>query len=566
MNIDYESFLRVTEDGHIWWLRKDAIRLGAGFLPVRDDNQTLLSELRAPNKRALVNERTLIGAFGSDRYFIERPMTFERDGFRYVDAEGFLAWLLQYIEQTQAKIAFPNELAREVRMAMAKAAASRPQVAGHEFESLTFALDGWFDKNLDDFPESLRQRVEQDFFPNLWDALSADQRRRATLQLDYQNDPATEQERQYLWNFFARLDELKNQKEQWESAETPTASDMALKESRLKELQQEIARMELQKRQARGDYYPERKHLDASKGAIPATGFIAYPKAMNILRDKWQATPEELAIWIFLGPEKGGIAAYLNANELNPPRGFNFAYYSGVEDFLSPLMSCWFRSVDIDRFEPADRYITGAELIKRWSRHPDFLPEAFIRAKIEESRLWDMHPTFGGTQGTFDDEENFPRLAVGLFAMSQIERIEVEDGLVSDKVLTNSKVKSDQKASPEKGGRPKGPLAEAVEKAYLHFRDKGDVTILQPNEIRSFLKSFKPLANDEVQSNGLGNRNIRVYIAERIKEVKIRYPAECIVITQDQKEGGKINLGRKYSQKAVAKLLSNLRKKYPLPS
>lgn len=437
MITDYEPFLHVAEDGRIWWLRKGAIRLGAGFLPVRDD-QALNTELRAPNQRALVNERTLIGAFGSDRYSIERPMTFECNGFRYVDAEGFLTWLSQYIEQTQAKIAFPNELASKVKMVIAKAAASRPKAAGHEFESLTLALEGWFDKNLDDLPESVRQRVEQDFFPNLWDALSADQRRRATLQLDYQNDPATEQARQHLSNFFERLDELQKQKEQWESKTTPTASDMALKESRLKELQKEIARMELQKRQARGDYYPERKHLDASKGAIPATGFIAYPKAMNILRDKWQATPEELAIWIFLGPEKGGIAAYLNSNELNPPREFNFAYYSGVEDFLSPLMSCWFRSVDIDRFESADRYITGAELIKRWSRHPGLLPEAFIRAKIGESRLRDLHPTFGGTQGTFDDHNDFPPLSAGLFAMSQIKRIEAEDDLEFTSVLQSS--------------------------------------------------------------------------------------------------------------------------------
>lgn len=34
MITNYESLLRVTVDGHIWWLLKDAIRLGAGFLPV----------------------------------------------------------------------------------------------------------------------------------------------------------------------------------------------------------------------------------------------------------------------------------------------------------------------------------------------------------------------------------------------------------------------------------------------------------------------------------------------------------------------------------------------------
>jgi hypothetical protein len=35
-------------------------------------------------------------------------------------------------------------------------------------------------------------------------------------------------------------------------------------------------------------------------------------------------------------------------------------------------------------------------------------------------RLVDFHPTFGGTQGTFDDHANFPPLAAGLFALSPI--------------------------------------------------------------------------------------------------------------------------------------------------
>lgn len=566
MITDYEPYLRVSEDGRIWWPLRDAIRLGAGFLPVRDD-QALKTELQAPNQRALVNERTLIGAFGSDRYSIERPITFERDGFRYVEAEGFLTWLSQYISQTQAEIAFPNELASKVRMALAQAAASRPSVAEQEFESLTHALDGWFDKKLDDLPQALRQLVERDFFPNLWDALSAEQRRHGALQRDYQLDPDKEQDRQYWWNFFTRRRELQKQKEQWESAATPTARDLAVKESRLKELQQEIDRMELQLRQGRGDYYPERKPFMADKEAIPATDFIAYPKAMNILHEKWRATPDELAMWILWGPEKGGIAAYLNANELNPPREFYFAYFSGMEDYLAPLMSCWFHRDDIDRFEPADRYITGAELIERWGKHPGIRPEAFIRAKIAESRLLDCHPTFGHTIVSCpDDNNNFPPLSAGLFSVSQIELIESEDDLGSSPTLPRADTVCRHSAPRGKGGRPKEPLAEAVERAYLHFRDKGDLTILQPGNIRSFLKSFKSLANDEPQSLSFGNGNISAYIAERIKEVKIPREGECSVKTQDRAEGRKINPGQGYSQKSIAKLLAKLRKKYPLPS
>ena len=563
MITDYEPFLRVAEDGYIWWLLKDAVRLGAGFLPVHDDHLTLVPELRAPNNRAQANERTLLGAFGDNRSTIEGPITFERDGFRYVEATGFLNWLAQYIAQTQLKITFPNELGRKLSIAKAKAAASRPAVTIHEFQSLTLALEGWFDKNLDDLPINLRKRVESEFFPVHWDGLSVHQRQSVAIQRDYQCDPATEKERKYWWTFFAQLHDLEKQRDQWLSAATSTAIDIALKESRLEELQQKIDRMELQQRQAGGDYFPGRDGLVSNKDAIVATDYIAYPKAMKILREKWQATPEELAVWIILGPETGGIAAYKNAQTLIPPPRF---YINGpvLEDILLPLMSSWFRRDDVERFKPADRYITGMELIERWAKHPSIRPEAFILAKIAESRLMDFHPNFGSQHGTLVGWIIHP-LEAGLFALKQIERIEAED-LDTGPVLPKALVAPDQNALYAKGGRPKSPLAEAVEKAYLHFRDKGDVAILRPGNLRSFLKSFKSLLNDDALSPSFGNGNIRTYIAERIKEVKYSTVAECFVVTHDRPDGRKIKPGDKYSQKAIAKLLTNLRKKYPLPS
>lgn len=494
MITDYDEFLHVLDDGRIWWLLKDAIRLGAGFVPVRDDHQNLNTELRAPNDRALVNERTLIGAFGSDRLSIERPMTFERDGFRYVEAGEFLTWLSQYIAQTQVKIAFPNELVREVKLAKAKAASLSSSAASQEFESLTLALDDWFGKNLDDLPETIRQRVERDYFPLPWNGLSADQRRSAALQWDYQHDPATEQERKYWWDFFTSLDELEKQIAEWESAVTPTASDLALKESRLKELRKERDRMDLQKRQARGDFFPEREQVHADESSTTVTDFIAYPKAMNILSQKWQATPDELAMWIFLGPERDGIAAYLNANKLNPPPRFHFAYNLGESDYLAPLMSCWFRREDIDGFEPAERYITGTGLIERWSKHPGILPKPFIIAKITESRLEDFHPTFGGTKGTFDEQENFPPLEARLFPMNQIERIEVEDGIDSAQVLPNS---------------------DAVEIASFHSHAASNTDSLpRTNQIPD------PKGSHHTESPLLGRKAIADYLEVSVSTVK----------------------------------------------
>lgn len=160
--------------------------------------------------------------------------------------------------------------------------------------------------------------------------------------------------------------------------------------------------------------------------AETTTDYVAYPKAMKILVERLRATPEELAVWIFMGPDTGGIAAYRNANELEPPPRFYFDCFTG-QDYLSPLMACWFQLDDIDRFNPSDRYITGAALIERWGRYPGTQPEAFIRAKIAESRLLDIHPVYGGTQGSFPDELSYPPLSIGLFALREIEAIELAD-------------------------------------------------------------------------------------------------------------------------------------------
>ena len=132
--------------------------------------------------------------------------------------------------------------------------------------------------------------------------------------------------------------------------------------------------------------------------------YIAYPKAMGQLAKRLKALREEFAVWVFMGPDLGGLPAYLNANELDPPPEFYFDPYLGDDpyclDYLSPLVACWFRQQDIQNFSPTRRFITGAALIERWHSHSDMQAEAFIRAKIGESRLLDIHPISGLTQGS----------------------------------------------------------------------------------------------------------------------------------------------------------------------
>ena len=157
---------------------------------------------------------------------------------------------------------------------------------------------------------------------------------------------------------------------------------------------------------------------------------------MGQLAKRLKASPEELAVWVFMGPDLGGLPAYLNANELDPPPEFYFDPYLGDDpyclDYLSPLVACWFRQQDIQNFSPTRRFITGAALIERWHSHSDMQAEAFIRAKIGESRLLDIHPISGLTQGSEPGKQWYPPLSSGLFERSKIEAIEKEDSNLAE--------------------------------------------------------------------------------------------------------------------------------------
>jgi len=102
-----------------------------------------------------------------------------------------------------------------------------------------------------------------------------------------------------------------------------------------------MAHMQRIKKPGRGDY------VDEAPQASPFSPdkqdrYIAYPKALHQLQQRLVgATLEELAAWILMGPENGGIAAYRNVNELNPPPRFHFGHFMG-EDYMAPMMACWF--------------------------------------------------------------------------------------------------------------------------------------------------------------------------------------------------------------------------------
>ena len=156
----------------------------------------------------------------------------------------------------------------------------------NEYRSLTAALEGWFDKPLRDLPVDLQTRIAEDFFPMPWHQLSPDQRRSVALQWDAQNDPALEDERQFWWEFFNRRSELAARLATWKETAAPTASDLALREERIAALERELAEMDQQLRQGRGDL------VQGGAGANQSL-VLVHPVNAGMIRLHFRVSPDE---------------------------------------------------------------------------------------------------------------------------------------------------------------------------------------------------------------------------------------------------------------------------------
>lgn len=155
--------------------------------------------------------------------------------------------------------------------------------------------------------------------------------------------------------------------------------------------------------------------------------FISYSIAIEILNKKFSTTPDEIAVWIFLGY----LRAYTDVlNYEHPPR---FKFITGSNNnFKIQLNHCWFIKKSIEEFYPLKRYITGKALIAKWGIFPHIDPLEYIMVKIAEGRLEDIHPLTGFSQGSyaarnFPNLNEFPSLKKALFALSEIEEIEKID-------------------------------------------------------------------------------------------------------------------------------------------
>lgn len=170
------------------------------------------------------------------------------------------------------------------------------------FDPLTLACEGWFDKPLFDLPDALRQRLEDEFWPMPWDRLTAAGRREVTQQIDYRADPAMEQVRQFCWDQSERMILITTDIAKWEAIATPTALDLAQKETRLTELRQELARTEAEVfveggpiESPRNPAQPnKRKTGSGHQPALADTTAVEKPRGSTVRRDARKLDTEAL--------------------------------------------------------------------------------------------------------------------------------------------------------------------------------------------------------------------------------------------------------------------------------
>ncbi len=402
---DYRSFL-TFDDGRVWTLLPDARKLVAGYLPFSDDDDNLNPTLRAPNNRVLVTERGLIGAHTSEATRFLEPTTRKSGDATFVDMKEYLVWFQKYNVVADLGIVISGALwdAVLVELAVGRSGGNSETQAYWEafYERLT---------------EQKRKLAEAE-------ALKADtatelERKEARIETIQRTIRAMEEESDFLQTPFGGEDGDLTEQEPPPSRYTgePIQYEAPPDLLSLGKLNQ-IEELEPPPSQNINDYLP-------------------YEDAIDLLRRSFaDVTAEEIAAWVWEGPNGGGLRAFVPNHE-----SIDRFHYIECEDprpadrqrkdpfnYVEPILKCVFLRAEIDQFKPADRYWSSDRLLNHWrGRHGDHV-EAFICAKIELRQLKDFAPIWGTTQWMRPGDNKRPPSNKALFHLSKILSIDAASG------------------------------------------------------------------------------------------------------------------------------------------
>ena len=287
-------------------------------------------------------------------------------------------------------------------------------------------LNGYFDVALADLPDELRERVIAAYRLFSWDELDTERRRYRAEQYDQQHDPGWEVNQQFTIDLLDQLHGIQREIGVWSKLAALSASDQKEQQDQLQALKAReahvLAIVERLDTRSFPKYQPRRRlSLTDAQARL-----MSLNSTEDFLMSKLGASPEEIAAWVDMGSEAGGLDAFLGNWPLEQ---FYFKPGMGM-DYLGELYLCRFLEAQVAKFSPSHRVVTGRELIENMLSSFGARARAYAIAQISEGSLLDFHPTKGVTDAGVYTNSGFPALEEGLFFVSQVIALSRRDGWV----------------------------------------------------------------------------------------------------------------------------------------
>ncbi len=264
---------------------------------------------------------------------------------------------------------------------------------------------------------------------------------------------------------------------------------------------------------------------DAPGIPVPHEGkdetLLDFLDAEKILELRWGATQQEIAMWVFLsmgskieiGSNKGvavgpvgpvGLDGCFGAQLGEKPQKFSFSDYKPGFDYLVELMNCHFKQADLDKFVPANRYLTYSQLIERWRGRCSTKKRAvaYIKAKCESEELNAYYPVVGIIDENNDDAggsyhvDGLLQIEDGMFSESEVKSIEAEHpshAANTDKSKTDAANRSRANEQAVRREALASFVRQTIElgrKKRLSWAEAWDHTKILPSQARQFTALF----------------------------------------------------------------------------
>ena len=293
-----------------------------------------------------------------------------------------------------------------------------------KYLSLAEQLTGYFDKPLTMLPKPLQARVEKAFHLFPWGRCTHEQRIYRTCQYDRENDPAWETHQKYWFDLISTLHDIQREKAEWSKVAAHTATDLKVQATKLQAIAKQEAHLLAVKSRLEGRDFPRYQPPKSLYRGDSRASLMSLNSTEDLLISRIGASPEEIAAWVDIGSEAGGLDAYMDEG---PAERFYFKPDMG-NDYLAELYVCRFVEKDVVKFSPGERFVSGGELLENMLSSFGARARAYAIAQISEGSLSDIHPTRGVTDAGVFPQSGFPSLEEGLYSVSQIMALSKRDG------------------------------------------------------------------------------------------------------------------------------------------